>query len=302
MRVQKIHKSKLIKLNKWGTTHFQKELKDLNTFRINGKAKIYMEIGTIENFLDVLQYIQSCHERIFILGGGSNILVGEYFDGVVIKLVGDFDRIEIIDDVIEMGAGVRLISALQFCIDKNLAGFEESIGIPGTIGGATYMNASCYNFEMAKIVNYVVAYNLHTGKITYLNNSSCSFDYRKSIFQNDNFVILRVGFKLNSCPKEVLEEKKKEIIAMRNNSQPKGYSAGSVFKKIDNLNVSKMLDDMGIKGRCVGGAEVSIKHANFILNTNNATSAEVKSLIESIQKDFEDKYNLKLQREIKYLE
>lgn len=302
MKVQKAKMHKLFKLNGKGLTEFNKELKDLNTFKISGKAKFYLEINTIENCVDVINYLLDCREKIFVLGGGSNILVEDYFDGAIIKLNGNFAHIEMVDGVVEMGAGVALSSALQFCIKNNLSGFEESIGVPGTIGGATYMNASCFDFEMAKIVSFVVALDLNSQKIVFLDNKDCNFGYRTSIFQNNQFIILRVGFSLKHANPEMLELKKKDTLEKRLKSQPKGYSAGSVFKRINDLNVSKMLDDMGIKGWCIGDAEVSTKHANFILNKGNATSIDVKNLIEKIEKEFKNTYNLQLQREIKYLE
>lgn len=302
MRVQRLNKNKLIKLNKHGITQFNKDLKNYNTFRISGKAKIYVEINTIENFIDIMGYLLDVREKIFVLGGGSNILMCPYFDGAVIKLVGDLARIEIIDNIIEMGAGVTLSQALQFSIENGLKGLEESIGIPGTIGGATYMNASCYGFEMSRLIKYVSAYDTGTRKITYYPYDKCNFGYRKSIFQNGRLIILRVGLSMEKADKDILKSMAKDTITKRTNSQPKGYSAGSVFKKIDNLNVSKMLDDMGIKGKRVGGANVSTKHANFILNDGNATSEDVKRLIEEIRTEFNQKYNLLLQTEIEYLE
>lgn len=302
MKVQRLNKNKLIKLNKYGITQFNKDMKNYNTFRISCTAKIYLEINTIENFIDVIGYLLDVREKIFVLGGGSNILVCPYFDGAIIKLAGDLAKIEIIDDIIEMGAGVALSQAWQFAIENELSGLEESIGIPGTIGGATYMNASCYGFEMSRLIKYVSAYNTNTRKITYYPCDKCDFGYRKSIFQSGKLIILRVGMTMKKLDKASLEYKAKDAITRRIKSQPKGCSAGSVFKKIDNLNVSKMLDDMGITGKRVGGAFVSSKHANFILNDGNATNEDVKKLIEEIRLEFKDKYNLLLQTEIEYLE
>lgn len=302
MRVQKIRKGKISKLNKNGKVYFEKDLQNLNTFKVSGKTKVYLEINTIENLIDVLDYLQNINSKIFILGGGSNILICEYFDGAVIKLGGDFSKIENFNGTIEMGAGVKMIEALNFCIEQGWGGMEESIGIPGTIGGATYMNASCYNFEMKKIVKYVVAFDLNKNKISFFSNEDCMFDYRKSIFQKDKYIILRVGFSLEKKDKDEMEKIKLETLKKRISSQPKGHSAGSVFKKIGNLNVSKMLDDMKIKGRKIGGAKVSEKHANFIINENNATQSDIKNLINDIQIEFEKTYGICLEREIKYME
>lgn len=300
MRVQKLNKRKLKKLNYKGPCFFDKQLKDLNTFRINAIAKVFLQINTIENLLDVMEYLKKCGQKYFVLGGGSNVLVGDY-DGVVIKLGGDFQQIEEFDGTIEMGAGVEIFQAYNFCREHSLDGFEESVGIPGTIGGATFMNASCYGFEMSKLVEYVVAFDILSQKIKYLKNVECEFGYRTSVFNSGEFIIMRVGLKL--LPKDIAEMESQRKIALEKRfiSQPKGFSAGCVFKKINNQNVSKMLDDMGIKGKSMGGAVVSTKHANFILNDGSATYQDVKNLIADIQEQFEKTYNEKLEREIKYL-
>lgn len=300
MKVQKISKRNLQKLNSRGVVEFNKDLLSLNTFRISAKSRIYLEINTIENLIDTVDYLHKLNISIFILGGGSNVLVDNY-SGAVIKLGGDFCHIEEIDDIIEMGSAVQLSKAYKFTLEHSLGGFEESVGIPGTIGGAVYMNASCYGFEMSRLVEYVVAYNIDTGKITYFSQNNCLFAYRDSVFKCNKYIILRVGLKLHYLDSDTISQICKDTLNKRNLNQPKGFSAGCVFKRIDGLNISKMLDDMGIKGKSVNDAIVSDKHANFIMNKGNATSADIKKLIEEIKIEFKKTYNIDLQTEIKYL-
>lgn len=300
MKVQKISKSFLQKVNARGVVEFNKDLLRLNTFRISAKSRIYLEINTIENLIDTVDYLHKLNISIFILGGGSNVLVDNY-SGAVIKLGGDFCHIEEIDDIIEMGSAVQLSIAYKFTLEHSLGGFEESVGIPGTIGGAVYMNASCYGFEMSRLVEYVVAYNIDTGKITYFSQDNCLFGYRDSVFKCNKYIILRVGLKLHYLDSDIINQICKDTLNKRNLNQPKGFSAGCVFKRIDGLNISKMLDDMGIKGKSVNDAIVSDKHANFIMNKGNATSADIKKLIEEIKAEFKKTYNIDLQTEIKYL-
>ena len=300
MKVQKISKSFLQKLNARGVVEFNKDLLRLNTFRISAKSRIYLEINTIENLIDTVDYLHKLNISIFILGGGSNVLVDNY-SGAVIKLGGDFCHIEEIDDIIEMGSAVQLSIAYKFTLEHSLGGFEESVGIPGTIGGAVYMNASCYGFEMSRLVEYVVAYNIDTGKITYFSQDNCLFGYRDSVFKCNKYIILRVGLKLQHLDSDIINQICKDTLNKRKLNQPKGFSAGCVFKRIDGLNISKMLDDMGIKGKSVNDAIVSDKHANFIMNKGNATSADIKKLIEEIKAEFKKTYNIDLQTEIKYL-
>ena len=300
MKVQKISKSFLQKVNARGVVEFNKDLLRLNTFRISAKSRIYLEINTIENLIDTVDYLHKLNISIFILGGGSNVLVDNY-SGAVIKLGGDFYHIEEIDDIIEIGSAVQLSKVYKFTLEHSLGGFEESVGIPGTIGGAVYMNASCYGFEMSRLVEYVVAYNIDTGKITYFSQDNCLFGYRDSVFKCNKYIILRVGLKLQHLDSDIINQICKDTLNKRKLNQPKGFSAGCVFKRIDGLNISKMLDDMGIKGKSVNDAIVSDKHANFIMNKGNATSADIKKLIEEIRVEFKKTYNIDLQTEIKYL-
>ena len=300
MKVHNLCFSKLKKLNYNGITEKNVELSKFTTFRIGGKARIFLKIHTLENFIKVMEYLKTINLPIFILGNGSNVLVSSKgFDGIIIKLSGDFSQIVEFGDDVEMGAGVLLSEAYNFCKVRSYSGFEDSIGIPATIGGATAMNASCYDFEMSKLVDYVVAYDFD--KIVFLNNSECEFDYRKSIFQSGKYIILRVGFKLNKKPLEEIELSRKNALNKRLETQPKGFSAGCVFKRLPNLCVSKMLDEMGAKNMCCGDAIVSDKHANFIINQGNATSSDVHNLIKQLQDKFYKTYNEKLETEIKFL-
>lgn len=300
MKVQNAKLNELKKLNAHGVTKANYSLKSLTTFKIGGNTKFYLEIKTLEDFIKVMLYLKTKSDKVFVLGGGSNVLISDRgFEGVTIKLAGDFDRIIAFDDIIEMGAGVRLSRALKFCADEGLTGFEDAVGIPGTIGGATYMNASAHDFEMKNIIEYVVAYDFE--KIIFLNDKDCDFGYRDSIFQHGKYIILRVGFKLSNADPKLIIARQKEVLARRLNSQPKGFSAGSVFKNQDGICVSRMLDEMGAKDMQVNDAIVSTKHANFILNKGNAKSEDVASLIKLLKDKFYKFYGINLETEIKYI-
>lgn len=300
MKVQKVSFEKLKQLNFSGVSQKNYELKNLTTFKIGGKAKIYLEICTLECFIKVMLYLKDFKTQIFVLGNGSNVLVSDRgFDGIVIKLKGDFCRFEQFDNIVEMGAGVLLSEAYKYCQKLGLSGFEESVGIPATIGGAVCMNASAYNFEMAKIIDYVVAYDFQ--KIVYLKNNDCNFSYRHSIFSGGKYIILRVGFSLNSLDSKIMLSRTQETIQKRLASQPKGYCAGCIFRRKEGLNISRMLDDMGAKNMRVGGAYVSSKHANFIMNDGTATSSDILELIKLIKTKFNQTYGFDIDCEIKFL-
>ena len=158
MKVHNLCFSKLKKLNYKGTTEKNVELSKFTTFRIGGKARIFLNIYTLENFIKVMEYLKNINLPIFILGNGSNLLVSSKgFDGIIIKLSGDFSKIVEFGDNVEMGAGVLLAEAYNFCKVRSYSGFEESVGIPATIGGATAMKASCLDFAMSKLIAYVLA-------------------------------------------------------------------------------------------------------------------------------------------------
>jgi len=295
-----VHYKKLLKLNYHGKVIKNQRLKEFTTFKLGGNASLYLEICTLENFIKVMMYIEKFNLPYFVFGNGSKLLVADNgFDGIVIKLKGDFARINIHDEFIECGAGVCLGALYQTAKNLSLSGLEESVGIPATIGGATYMNAQAYNFEMAKIVDYVVAYV--DKKITYFTQEQCEFSYRSSVFQKNKAIILRVGIKLSYLDKDLIQSKYEEVLSFRKQSQPLNLpSAGSVFKRVNGMTISKMLDDAGFKGKKVNGAEVSTKHANFIVN-NGATSLDVYTLIEEIKKEFFEIYKINLDNEIIYV-
>lgn len=302
MKVQSVSFGVLKKINKAGQTYKDFDLKSKTTISIGGKAKYFVQICKLEDFLKVMLYLRETKTKFFVLGGGSNIVFSSNgYSGVVISLEGDFALIEQDFDNIEMGAGVRLSQAIRYCMQNSLGGFEGAVGVPASIGGATYMNMSCFDFEMSKIIRYVVAFDLTKFKITYLTHDDCKFGYRASIFQNKNYIILRVGFELKHMENADLRQKLIATLQKRLDSQPKGHSAGCVFKKISGLQVSKMLDEIGVKGMSIKDAIVSEKHANFVINQANATSQDVHNLVDAISQKFESVYGIKLECEIEFI-
>jgi len=297
MRVQNLHLKTLRKLNSNGVVYKNYSLAKHTTFKIGGNAKYYIEINTLENFIKIINYLKEKEVDIFVLGNGSNILISDNgFNGAVIKLKGDFARIESRDEYLEVGGGVLLPQIYSYALDRSLSGMEEGGLIPATIGGAVYMNAQTGEYITANLVEYVVAFDGE--KIAYFSKEDCQFGHKNSIFQSGNYVILRVGLKLTPKNKEDISQKREKALKYRKDNHPIEFpSAGCVYKKINDKNISKMLDDLGIKGKTIGGAYVSEKHANFILS-NNAKSCEVYALMKEIERDFEEKYKFPLEREI----
>lgn len=297
----KLSIKKIKSLNKKGNVYQNVEFKDYCTFRCGGKVSMLLEIHCLEDFLKVMFYLNELHAEYFILGGGSNVLCADNgYKGIVIKLCGDFARIEHEDDVLECGAGARLSEVYQYAKKLSLGGLECSAGIPATIGGAICMNASAYDFEMSKLVDYVIAYQ--DGKIQYLTNKDCGFGYRDSVFQKNNGIILRAGLILTRSNIEFIQAKYLETLQKRKSSQPLEFaSAGCIFKRQEGVVVSKLLDDCGLKGLTLGGAMVSFKHANFIINKKDAMAQDIYELIRIIKKRVWDKSKIKIDTEIKFL-
>ncbi|MBQ7351380.1 MAG: UDP-N-acetylmuramate dehydrogenase [Clostridia bacterium] len=302
MSRQKLSLNKLKKLNHHGEVLQSVEFSEFCTFKCGGKLKVLLKINTLENFIKIMYYLEEIGEKFFVLGAGSNVLCSDGgYDGVVIKLEGDFVRSRQLSETeIECGAGVKLSQLFAIAKSLGLSGLECGAGIPATIGGATFMNAGAYGFEMSQIIKYVVAYV--DGRITYFDNSDCQFDYRHSVFQENNGVILRVGFAFQKRNIEDIDFDFKETMKKRLESQPLDYpNAGSIFKRIDGIVVSKVLDNCGVKGLTLGSAKVSDKHANFIINTGNAESQDIYELIEIIKYRVKKQTGIELQTEIKLL-
>lgn len=285
---------KLKKIVKNGKVLKNEPLKNHTSFRIGGKAKFVVMPSSFEELINLLMYLNQKNVKYYVLGNGTNVLASDNgFKGVVIKLT-LLNQIRLYKTYLQVFCGASLSAVCLFLKQHDLGGFEDAFGIPGTIGGAVKMNASAYNFETGKLVLGVLA--IVDGNVKYLNHDECGFGYRKSMFKNA--IILSVDFAITKgCNAKRMEE----VIALRKTFQPLNLpSAGSVFKRADGVPVSKMLDELGFKGKSVGGAKVSEKHAGFIVNFNNATEHDVKKLIAEIKAEVYKTKGIILEEEIKF--
>lgn len=266
-------------------------LLNYNTYRLDTKCKLLVFPRDIFEFQEIMYILNG--SKYFILGNGSNIILPDYYDGVVIKLK-YFNNYNIFDEYIEADSGV-MINKLSMELSKlGYKGFEWASGIPGTIGGCIYNNAGCYGSEISdNLIDVTVFYD---NKIYCLRKDELSFLYRNSTFKmNNKFVILKAKFKFEKGdPEELLD-----LIKVRTNkrieSQPLEYpSCGSVFRNPEGLIAGKLLDEANLKGKCVGGAMVSNKHANFIINNGNATPEDIIKLINEIKNTIKKNYNIDL--------
>lgn len=271
------------------------------SFKIGGKADFLVKPSTEDEIISILKFSKENDIPVFILGNGSNILVRDGgIRGITIKPnLQDISIFENDDNVdIIVGAGYPVAKLSRIVSQKEIAGLEFLSGIPGTIGGAVKMNAGAYGSEMKDCV-VETKYMDYDGNIYIINAEEHEFGYRRSIFSKKEVIILETKLKLNYGEKEIIDNKINEITEQRKQKQPITMpSAGSVFKRGDGFVTARLIDECGLKGFSIGGAEVSTMHAGFIVNKGNATANDVIELIEYVKNKVKEKYNVDLELEV----
>lgn len=266
------------------------------TFKIGGKAKFFVRVDSKPIMLKLLSALDYIEEPYFIIGNGSNILAPDRgFDGVVIKPT--FNQILENGNFIYADAGASLSAVLAFAKKRGLGGLEWAAGIPATVGGAVYMNAGAYGCQMSDVTMSVDI--LYKGQVINMESSKLKFDYRTSIFHSKrDWAILGAYFYLTPRPEAEIERLMRENIKKRRTKQPIEPSAGSSFKRPrPDFYVGAAIEEIGLKGKQIGGARISEKHAGFIVNMGGAKCADVLKLSRLIQKEVYTRYGEKLELE-----
>ncbi|MCI6615834.1 UDP-N-acetylmuramate dehydrogenase [Ruminococcus sp.] len=266
------------------------------SFKIGGNADVYIKVNNLSKLSTILKECQDSDVDYMLLGNGSNLLVSDDgIRGVVIRLDGDFRKITLVDDTtIFCGAGATLAYLCKFALNCGLSGLEFAWGIPGTVGGAVFMNAGAYDGEMKDVV-HSVSHISPIGEIGRIEKDDLNFGYRTSVYRSNNMIITGVTLKLKKGNPDEIRAKMDDYMSRRSTKQPLEYpSAGSVFKRPEGNFAGALIEQCGLKGKTCGGAQVSEKHAGFIINKSNATAKDVRDLISEIQKTVSDKtgYNL----------
>lgn len=275
-------------------------MKKHTTFKIGGPATRFVTVYNETQLEKVVSAANQSNIRIFMLGKGSNLLIDDAgIDAVVIKLEGDFKEIRLISPTkIYAPAGASLAALGRFALENNLTGLEFSWGIPGSVGGAVYMNAGAYGGEMKNVVSsasYLLGSEIHSA-----SGDDLKFSYRKSRFTNSNEIILGAEFDLTQGNYDEIHLLMEDLMNKRKTKQPYDLpSAGSVFKRPDGYFAAALIEECGLKGASVGGAMVSEKHSGFIINSGNSTCNDVVMLIEKIKQTVWDKKQVKLECEVK---
>lgn len=272
---------------------YDASLKNLNTYKIASKAKYLIEIQTLEGLISILNYLHEHNIKYFILGAGSNIVIDEYFDGAIIKLNG-LKKIEVKDNIITCESGAMMPSLSCVSIDHNLTGLEWAINIPGTVGGSIVGNAGAYKKEMFDSLVAVKVLD-ENFQIKELKKEEIKHSYRHTDLKEKPWIVLSATFKLEKGDKEeslaLVRDRKERRLATQPLDMP---SAGSVFRNPLNDHAGRLIEAAGLKGKKIGGAMVSEKHANFIVNTGDATSNDIKNLIKLVHTQVKEKFNVDL--------
>lgn len=270
------------------------------TMKVGGPCDCIVFPDDISKIKEIIEFCKNENITFYVIGNGSNLLVkDEGIHGVVIKLGHRFSKIELDGEYILAYAGATMPALSQLAKKNSLKGLEFACGIPGTIGGGVKMNAGAYGSQISDIL-CEVTYMDEKEEIKTIKNKDCSFGYRESIFTiNPNYVILSAKFKLEKGNIDEIENKMKENSLARKTKQPLEYpNFGSVFKRPEGYFVGKLVDDAGLRGYKIGGAQVSTKHTGFIVNLDNATCKDVLDLIEYVQTTVYNKFNVKLTPEV----
>ena len=277
-----------------GKVLVNEKISNYTTYRVGGKVRCIVYPKGERELIELVNLLKSKNIKYFTLGNGSNVLFSdEMYDGVIIKL-DNFNRIEINDNKIYVEAGYPLIKLSNVAVKNGLAGLEFASGIPGTVGGALFMNAGAYGEDMSKIVKS--ARVLVDGEIKEFSNEELQFSYRTTMLQDHlDYVCVSVNLELKKGDSEELQNIVDLRREQRRATQPLNYpSAGSVFRNPTGMYAGKIIEDLGLKGFTIGKATVSPKHANFIVNMGNAKASDIKNIIDYIKLKAKAKYNIKL--------
>lgn len=291
-----------IKKNGIGKLLENVSLKEYTTYKVGGKAKYMVFPKNTTKLITLLKYIKDKKIPYMVLGFGSNVLFSDKeYKGIIIKLDA-LDEIEIEGTKVKAGAGASLMKVASLATKRGLSGLEFATGIPGSVGGAIYMNAGAYKSDMGYVVKEVKVLTKDMKVITMVNREM-DFHYRSSFLQkNKDYICLEATMRLKKGNKEEMEQLIRERKKRRLSSQPLEYpSAGSVFRNPEGDFAGRLIEELGYKGLMKGGAQISEKHANFIINKENATAKDILELIHFIKESVYEKYHITLKVEQEFI-
>ena len=277
-------------------------MKNITSFRIGGPCDLAVYHADADAFIFAINKCKELNVPYIVLGNGSNTLASDKgFRGVVFVTT-DMRKVEINGEFLTAGCGCLLGSVGTNASNSGLSGAEFANGIPGTVGGAVYMNAGAYGGQMADIVYSTVCYDVDSGEVLTLDNAAHKFDYRHSVFMEKNYIVLSSTLKLSYGNSADIKAKMNEHLKARREKQPLEYpSAGSTCKRPLGYFAGRLIEDAGLKGTSVGGAMVSPKHAGFVINTGNATASDVVALVGIVKEKVKSIFGVELECEIRFV-
>ena len=267
------------------------------TFKTGGMVDVFVEPFGIEELKETIKLLKG--EPFYLIGNGSNLLVSDHgLKGVALHLADGFREITVEGNLITCGAAATLSQIARAALSHSLRGFEFAAGVPGSLGGAIVMNAGAYDGEMKQVVKRVTLMS-YEGEIVEKDAEEMHFSYRHSILKEQPFIVLEAVIALEAGDQTQIKEKMDDLAEKRRRKQPLEYpSAGSTFKRPEGYFAAKLIEDAGLKGFRVGGAQVSPKHAGFVINENNASSADIYALIKEIQKKVKNTSGVAIEPEV----
>ena len=277
-------------------------MKQHTTFRVGGNADYFVIPQSAEEVKNIVALCKEADMPYYILGNGSNLLVGDKgYRGVIIQIYKEMNHIRIEDDKVFAQAGALVSRVGTATLEAELTGFEFAAGIPGTVGGAVVMNAGAYGGEMKDIIASATVLT-QDGDIITINKEDLELGYRTSVIAKKGYVVLEAEYQLQKGDKEAIRARMDELKVQRVTKQPLEYpSAGSTFKRPEGYFAGKLIQDAGLRGFQVGGAEVSEKHCGFVINKDQATAADIQELMRQVSDKVMQEFGVKLEPEVKTL-
>lgn len=281
---------------------FDEPMKDHTSFKIGGPADLFFVPNTVEHISEMIAYCKSQGIDYYIMGNGSNLLVGDKgFRGVIIQVCKNLSRVTIEDGKVYAEAGVLLSKLAKMIYKESLVGFEFASGIPGTLGGAVYMNAGAYGGEIKDVLVDATVLS-RDGNLRVMKNEALELAYRHSILMKKGDIVISANLKLKPGKQEAIKAVMDDLNGRRKDKQPlEKPSAGSTFKRPVGYYAGKLIMDAGLRGYQIGGARVSDKHCGFVVNEGGATGADVMALIKYIQAEVKKQFGVDLEPEVRMI-
>lgn len=300
MNISKIQED-LQQLLPKGAVKSSEALKPYVFTQIGGKADILAAPVTYEEIRSVVTYARDHHIPLTILGNGSNVIIRDGGIRGIVLQTSELGKMEVQGELLIAQCGAKIIDVSYYALEQQLTGLEFACGIPGTVGGALYMNAGAYGGEVKDVLHSALAIN-KAGEMVTLQGDELEWGYRHSIFASGEYIVLEARFALKPGEPALIKASMDELTCLRESKQPLEYpSCGSVFKRPPGRYAGQLIQDSGLQGTRIGGAEVSRKHAGFIVNADNATASDYIGLIHHVRAAVKDKFGVELETEVKII-